>query len=509
MKKSIRGSFIRTALVLSTFSMVFASCDDLLDVESQHIVNEENKWKDINDVRASLVGVYGLLRSALAENNAQWVYGELRSGDFVSSNRRDLQMVIDGELKASYPLVSNLSNWRKFYAVINAANLFIENSEKVLAEDPQYTELNHKIDVAQARAIKGFTYFLMARIWGEVPIWNKSYEGSFPKIAKSSEEAVLAYAENELKSALNVLPYRYGVRTDEIYPTTLYHGFDYLKWDGVLFNRVSVNAILAHLTAWSGKYFESSVYSEFVLNNMTKSNANYVLTSDLTKGNGFFYTSTNSQLVAFPFKWNSLESTFQGHIEDLTLASPLVPKPIPDIYIPADKIVQIFDEVGDARFHITTNGDVITSYFTDFGGIRPIFSKIKVIRDGTSSDGSFPLYSSAIVFTRIEDIALLRAEALAALGENDLARDILSQIRKSRGLNEVSSSKDLIDEIFEERRKELMGEGWRWFDLIRYNKIKRNNAAFNALIDNKGIYWPVASEVLSNNNVVEQNPYWK
>ncbi|ULT28104.1 RagB/SusD family nutrient uptake outer membrane protein [Sphingobacterium sp. E70] len=60
-----------------------------------------------------------------------------------------------------------------------------------------------------------------------------------------------------------------------------------------------------------------------------------------------------------------------------------------------------------------------------------------------------------------------------------------------------------------ERRRELMGEGWRWYDQIRLAKIKKNNPRLNALIENGGIYWPISSDVLERNSKLEQNSYWK
>jgi len=493
--------------VILLLLLFFSSCEKLLNIDSQHLVNQENKWKDINDARASLMGIYGLVRSALAESNGHWIYGDIRQGPFVSDARRDLQEIIDGRLNSSSPLLTQLSNWRKFYAAINAANLFIENSEKIVANDRQYTESNWRIDIAQARALKGFCYFLLARIWGDAPIWDKAYESSFPTMKQSTQEEVLSYAENELKSALKILPFRYGSISDEVYPVERYHGSDFTKWDGVLFNRLSVNAILAHLTAWSGKYMESSVYSNFVLTNASKAVATYVNSSSLTTSDGFFYTSSNSQIVAFPFKWSAMESSFEGHIEQLTLASPLVSKQTPDLYIPSSTIVGIFQERGDQRFNVSATGEVSTLYFSEFGSIRPLFSKIKVIRGG-GADGSFPLFSSAIVFSRLEDMALLRAEALYVLGDYDVARTLLNQVRVARNLNSADANKNLLDEIFLERNKELMGEGHFWFDLVRYYKIKGDDLAFNKLIHNKGIFWPIAKEVLAGNPSLKQNPYW-
>jgi len=277
----------------------------------------------------------------------------------------------------------------------------------------------------------------------------------------------------------------------------------------VLFNRLSVNAVLAHLCAWSGRYMEASVYADFVLANAAKSVATYAPSATFTQPEGYFFNSTNSHLVAFPFKWSAMEASFGGHIEQLTLAAPLVNKPSPDMYIPIERIMQIFHESGDVRFHVDGTGQTVSSYFSDLGGTTPIFSKIKVIRGGTT-DGSFPLFSSVMVFTRLEDMALLRAEALAVLGDGEgIARGILNQIRRSRGLGEADMASDLIDEIFAERRRELMGEGWHWFDRVRYHKIKRSDPAFSQLIADKGIFWPIAEEVLANNGLLQQNPYWK
>jgi hypothetical protein len=53
-----------------------------------------------------------------------------------------------------------------------------------------------------------------------------------------------------------------------------------------------------------------------------------------------------------------------------------------------------------------------------------------------------------------------------------------------------------------------MGEGWRWFDQIRYQKLKRSDAGFMSLINEGGIYWPVSEDVLSQNKLITQNPYW-
>ncbi len=512
MRKNIILRFLLCSTIAISAMFGTSSCEKFLDVESNHIVNEENKWKDINDIRGSLLGVYGLLRTALAENNAHWLYGELRNGDFTALNRRDLQDIVDGRLNSSAKLIQEGSDWRRFYAVINAANLFIERSYEVLEHDKQYTAALHEIDVAQMRVVKGFVYYLLARTWGDVPIWDKSYEGAFPKIKASSVDQVLTYAENEINAVKDKLPFFYGSFNDPVLPADLYLGSTSVKWSGVLFNRLSAYTILAHINALSGNYLEASVFADYVIANATRGGIAATDIADITNTTnvGFFFGNRIKHIIGFPFPNSSNEGGTDGHIESLTLAKPLVSKPNPDIYVKVERIVDIFNEAGDQRFRIDSTGTVQTSYFADFGGIRPIFKKIHIIRNGESgTDGSLPFFTSTLVFSRFEEINLLRAEANAVLGRTELATAILNQSRKNRGLVEIGPNVDLIDAVFQERRKELMGEGWRWFDVVRYNKIKKNDPAFQKLIAQKGIYWPISQNALANNKELQQNTYWK
>ena len=54
----------------------------------------------------------------------------------------------------------------------------------------------------------------------------------------------------------------------------------------------------------------------------------------------------------------------------------------------------------------------------------------------------------------------------------------------------------MLKEIFRERRRELMGEGHRWFDRIREARTVGDDDAMIKLINEGGIYWPIAEEVL-------------
>lgn len=498
-------------------SLAFSSCKKLLDIDSSHAVAEQNMWNSHEDTRNALMGVYGLMRAALANDDAFWMYGELRAGEFVALQRQDLKAVIAGNLNAPYPLLNDLGNWRRFYAVINAANMFLEHVGEVKERDARYSDQNMEVDIAQIRFLRAFAYFYMVRIWGDVPLITSSHDGDFKTQPRTSQQKVLAFCEQELLDAANDLPYQYASNDPQQLGDT-YYNEDNSVWTGVLARKLSAYAILAHIAAWQSRYSDVAVYTKFIMDNYTKEGYSFETTDDLTNTNGFFAGHRANHMLGFNFQFSNADASFSGHLEELTLAQPVVDKPQPDIYVPKDSILSLFDLANDERFSLDTLTGVPTDaqlalprYFDNYASQIPIFAKIKVLQDGNILDKDFRIYGSTIVFTRLEEIALLRAEALTVTGDEAGAIDLLNQIRDLRKIKHYDAVKegDLMDAIFRERRKELMGEGWRWYDQIRYNKLKQNNSDFMKLINDGGIYWPISADVLSQNKLITQNTYWK
>ena len=80
-------------------------------------------------------------------------------------------------------------------------------------------------------------------------------------------------------------------------------------------------------------------------------------------------------------------------------------------------------------------------------------------------DLTSPLNYRAI---RWADVLLMAAEAFQRSGNNDRARTELNKVRDRVDMPEVNSSDEaLYQAILEERRLELSGEGFRFFDLVR------------------------------------------
>lgn len=130
-------------------------------------------------------------------------------------------------------------------------------------------------------------------------------------------------------------------------------------------------------------------------------------------------------------------------------------------------------------------------------------------------------YTSSVadaVYMRLSEMYLIVAEAKARLGENDAA-DYLYTLVSQRDPQYTRSAKtgnELIEEILDQRRIELWGEGFRFIDLKRLNApLDRRNSNHNEAVSNT-MYVPAGdlrwqflipqSEINSNEGIVVQNP---
>lgn len=135
----------------------------------------------------------------------------------------------------------------------------------------------------------------------------------------------------------------------------------------------------------------------------------------------------------------------------------------------------------------------------------------KQLWDPTGADPNFPVVASGVrkkymtrkfllanpgnsngdlAFMRAAEMYLIEAEALARMsGRENEARDVLYELAHARDTDYVLSTNtgaDLIDEILTQRRVELWGEGFRFYDLKRLNMpLDRTGANHNGTLASK------------------------
>ncbi len=117
-----------------------------------------------------------------------------------------------------------------------------------------------------------------------------------------------------------------------------------------------------------------------------------------------------------------------------------------------------------------------------------------------------------LMVLRLSELYLIRAEARTNLANLPGALDDINTIRRRAGLEDLTtnSPEDLIDSVFEERKRELFSEwGHRWFDLKR---TKRVDEVMSVVTSEKGGTWdpnwqlyPVPLDDLQKDNNLSQN----
>jgi hypothetical protein len=499
----IRFSFI----ILLTVTCSFLSCKKTLSPDVTSLVPEANMWQVKNDARSAVFATYGLLRAALANSNAFMAYGELRGGDFRISNRQDLNAVLSNNLNANYSALEEWKDWQRFYAAIAQANLCIEKLPLVSKNDFRYRAEDLKLDIANIRFLRALTYFYLARIWGDVPLITSNAAGYFEGKPAASASAVLAFAASEAAAAAIDLPWRYNGAWPEQQGNYWNQNDDY--WRSTVGTKASCYSLLAHIAAWQQDFAATEKYCRLVMDNSGNGGYTMASTSQLTAEDGVFKGKGLDVIFSLSFSANYQEASVSGHAEDWTLSEPFIPKKTADIFVPKDSVLAIFDEPGDARFSLNGDGTAAGSYFTNFNNAAPMFSKIKV--RAVVQSPVLRSYESAIIIFRYEEIILLRAAAAIRINDVTAGRDFLNMIRSQRGLANMASTdgNEILKYILKERRRELLGEGWRWFDLVQFKQVPVYTTLSQADVDNGAASWPVSKSALANNPTLVQNNFWK
>lgn len=120
-----------------------------------------------------------------------------------------------------------------------------------------------------------------------------------------------------------------------------------------------------------------------------------------------------------------------------------------------------------------------------------------------------------VVVLRYADVLLMLAECYANEGDLTNACKYLNFIKQRAGIEDYTSvSKDaILEEIATERRKELVNEGHRWFDLIRTGKaVEVMNAYFQSTVGYNGVtvtednlVQPIPQSQIDTDSSIKQN----
>ncbi|TXD81971.1 RagB/SusD family nutrient uptake outer membrane protein [Subsaximicrobium wynnwilliamsii] len=451
MKNKLTYSFI----VVFTIFGLSGCTDDFVERTPVYSIDSENYFNSESDYYNALIGAYDLLQSTYLNT----ILGEIASDNTLAGGESATDVIgwqqVDDMIHT--PVNSEIKRiWDFMYAGVNRANYILEFQDK--------TDFEGKaIIIAEARFLRAYYYFELVKWFGPVPLKETRFTlGDETSIPRSPVEDVYALIEADLTFASNTLSYT----APQIGRAT----------------KGSAQALLGKAFLYQDKFTEAANVFETLINN-----GPYDLVSD-------YNTLFESQGE------NGIESVFEVQYTDVEGASflclqcsegnvavgfsgvrnysgPIFTSGF-SFNVPTQEVVDAF-EAGDIRKDVAIldieawAAETGATFGTGYEHTGYFNRKYLPRKRSADAAGDLNLTNpNNYRAIRFADVLLMAAEAYARGGLNeDKARLYLNRVRTRANLSDVTASGNaLIDAIYAERRTELVGEGHRFFDLVRTNR---------------------------------------
>ena len=483
---------IMKKIISAFFILSILSCS--LEKESKTSWNEDKYFETEGQLKSLLNGGYVCMQKALGAG--AFIYGEMRSDKHYCD--RTSEVTYDNIVNNNITAYNKYASWSSFYQVIQQANLVIANAEQMVEQGVITSDTANHI-LGEAYAMRAFTYFWIVRIWGEAPLQLEPSVGDTydSHMKKSSVDEIFETILSDIEKAKSLISDN-GIRTH--------------------FTLSSVCALHAQVCAWLNDW-----------NGVIQANNHFFEEDEVTlKNTGYslavLYDSKNSntdknyisncEYAGIFNVGKSKESIFElsYSIDDNALSSSLYK--VYDYVRPKSEVKARYNEDNSidwrCAINFYNNSPKLTKYFIEFS--------------------DYNTESRNLVLLRLGEIVLLQAEAhvnlipsLETKSERDSMKDkaikLLNVIRKRAGgesymLNASDYDSEDISSlricVAEERHKELFGEGYRYFDLIRTGTLLEIMGPVNGQNDILSAVWPIHyNEILYSKGAIEQNVFYK
>ena len=536
------------------------SCSDFLEIEPLNDIVLDKFWNEENDVENIVAGCYsGMQNRILIERMIVW--GELRSDHLIGGTGVQDNINIQNILKENITANNVYTSWGEFYDIINRCNTVLHYSPLVAERDPNYTETELMATRAEVSAIRDLCYFYLIRTFRDVPYSTQPFLDELQQMAMPATkfDAVLDSLITDLENVKS-----YAVKTYPVSKTNYQCG---------RITQDAIHAMLAEMYLWKKDYANSVKYADMVIDAKTQRFQDEI---DNAGGNSSSYKMFEGYpLIYDSYTTGNLYGNAYGTIfgsgasresilelifadDNTRLANHGLSflygnqKTMPGIVKPADFITT---DVSDASYKVFCDKYDTRNYENLYKMSASQYGVAKyVCKSGMVSISSTEITSSASpsypeeychanwILYRLSDVMLLKAEALVQMVDGDAkteandsllraAYDIVSVINKRSNCATTympityanySTKSQMENLVFEERARELMFEGKRWYDLVRRSLRDGNTSYLVQQVTRKGsdnasvvqaklakmdaIFWPYNLDELKVNPYLVQNP---
>lgn len=486
----------KTLIIIATGLLLNVSCTKDITLNPISSITSASFWKTENDAQGALVGMYVRFRGVT--DSQLFLLGEGRSQDMTQATGIDFTntRLFNNTLDAT---VSG-PDWTNIYKVVHDANLILKYAPLInFASEVKKNNL-----LAQAHTMRAFLYFIAVRTWGEVPLVTEPTEAYDYKIInreRSSVATIFTLIKKDIADAVTLF-------SDNAYPA-----------GRNMWSKPALNALKADVYLWTGKRLAGGT-ADF---NIALNSLNEIETTDVSLlanfASIFDYTNKGNKEIIMAANYKELESgeTFMYNLYQSNSGLPSDISPVAKAAIGqlgGDNYWMVHAETR-AKFTIDDNRKA-ASYLELFrkdasGGYTVYFTTVQMKFDGMISSGVRRFYDDVVIY-RYADILLLKAEAKNALAQ-DPSADINKVRQRAYGTNYathvfVNGTQAANDaKILDERCLELLFEGKRWWDVVRFGKAFELVPELRRFIgQDYRLLFPLSLNILSLEPLVKQNP---
>lgn len=474
------NSNLKYLLLLLTLTLSLGCTEEFLDDTKEYNISSENYFNSEQEYYNALIGVYDVLQSTYVNV----LLGEIASDNTLSGGESATDVIGFQQVDemTHTPINDNLDDvWDWNFAGVQRANFLLEFKDKTDFEGKNQI-------IAETRFLRAYFTFELVKWFGPLPLKGdeRFVLGDEKTIPRSPVEDVYAQIESDLRFAIENLDYtapQVGRVTKGAAQALLGKAYLYQEkfTESAAVLEDLINSGQYHLYGTQGTEKYENLF-EYVAENSPESVFEIQYTGEEGAGFGCLQCSEGNVAVGFQGIRN-----YTGPLFESGYSFNVPVQEVYDAFTEDDlrRDVSILDIVAWAE----ETGASYTEGYKHTGYFNRKYLPRKNDNQGDTNLTQPNNYRSI----RYADVLLMAAEALVRGNiDEGRARIYLNMVRTRAGLAPTSETgSNLLETIYNERRLELVGEGHRFFDLVRTDRAAQ---AIDGFTKGKNELFPIPLE---------------